>query len=322
MNASLATAPPRPGLFVIPERDLLAELLRDKRSPNTRRAYQRDLKDFFAVISDGLEPTPQLVAEFLQLERATAIALVLAFKAQQIEKRLSEATVNRRLAAIKSLVSYAQKVGKCLWSLEEITGERVKAYRDTTGIDKDAYRAVLATCNRSTIKGARDYAILRLFWDNALRRGELASCNIADLNADALELAILGKGRGTQKETVSLSEPTVAALLAWLAVRHDVAPNAPLFTAVDHAHFGHRLTGSALYNVVKEAAEKAGVSKRLSPHRCRHSSITAALDATNGNVREVKKLSRHARTDTLLIYDDNRVNAQQNVTNLLSGLMD
>ncbi len=181
---------------------------------------------------------------------------------------------------------------------------------------------VLATCNRSTLKGARDYAILRLFWDNALRRGELASCNCSDLNVEAQTLTILGKGRGTQKEAVSLSESTVSALLAWLAMHHNVTPNAPLFTAVDHAQFGHRLTGSAFYNVVKDAAAKAGVSKRLSPHRCRHSSITAALDATNGNVREVKKLSRHARTDTLLLYDDNRLNAQQKVTDLLSGLMD
>jgi integrase len=44
----------------------------------------------------------------------------------------------------------------------------------------------------------------------------------------------------------------------------------------------------------------------MSPHRIRHSAITAALDATDGNVRKVQKLSRHRQLDTLMIYDDNR----------------
>jgi integrase/recombinase XerC len=41
-------------------------------------------------------------------------------------------------------------------------------------------------------------------------------------------------------------------------------------------------------------------------HRVRHSAITAALDATDGNIRKVQKLSRHADPRTLMIYDDNR----------------
>lgn len=319
--SALTAAAARPHLFILPERDLIAELLRDKRSPNTRKAYQRDLKDFFQTIAQT-EPSPQLVAEFLQLERATALQLVLSYKAALIEKNLSEATVNRRLAAIRSLVNFAQAAGKCPWGLDEIHGEKIKAYRDTSGVGIDSYKAILAVPNRATIKGRRDYAILRLLWDNALRRGELHKCNVVDLNPEAGTLSILGKGRGTQREIISLSPATVEALMDWLSSRHDATPDAPLFTALDHAHSGHRLTGSAIYDVVRKLAQSAGISKIISPHRCRHSSITAALDATNGNVREVKKLSRHAKTDTLLIYDDNRLNAQQKVSNLLSGLIE
>jgi len=58
----------------------------------------------------------------------------------------------------------------------------------------------------------------------------------------------------------------------------------------------------------------------MSPHRIRHSAITAALDATDGNVRKVQKLSRHKNLNTLMIYDHNRGRDQQDVTELLDGI--
>jgi integrase/recombinase XerC len=59
----------------------------------------------------------------------------------------------------------------------------------------------------------------------------------------------------------------------------------------------------------------------MSPHRIRHSAITAALDATDGNVRKVQKLSRHANLETLMVYDDNREKAQLEITELLDDLI-
>ena len=119
------------------EVDVLAALLADKRSENTKRAYAKDLKDFLITLVQ--QPTPALVSHFLQLGRFEAISLVLRYKATLIERGLAESTVNRRLAAIKSLVNYARRVGKCDWSLQDIQGEKVKSYRDTTGVDRDAY---------------------------------------------------------------------------------------------------------------------------------------------------------------------------------------
>jgi integrase/recombinase XerC len=314
--ATVAT-PPAQTLFNIPQRDLLAELLADKRSINTRRAYSRDLRYFFQAIA-STDPSPQLVAEFLQLDRPTAIALVLGWKAALIEKGLAEATVNRRLAAVKSLCAYAQKVGKCLWSLEEVTGEKVQSYRDTAGISVEEYRRLLDQPNRQTLKGKRDYAILRLIWDNALRRGEIAAADLADFTPELRTLAILGKGRGTQKEIINLSDRTCEALQEWI----DAIPTTQtaLFIALDHAYYGHRLTGTAIYNLVRGYAEKAGIKRVFSPHRGRHSSITAALDATGGDVRRVQKLSRHKKLETLTVYDDRRQGVQKEVTSLLSEL--
>ena len=301
-------------------RDLIGELLADKRSPGTRRAYAKDLKYFFEAVA-GKEPTPELVAQFLAMDRFDAVALVLRYKQHLMEKGLAENTVNRRLAAIRSLVNYARTVGKCDWTLADVKGEAIQSYRDTTGIEPDAFKAMLATCDRSTIKGIRDYAILRLLWDNALRRAEVFSCDIKDLDLESKTLWILGKGRGTQKVVVTLSNQTVTALHEWLLARRETNINAPLFIALDRAYKGHRLTGTAVYDVVSNSAKKAGISKQLSPHRIRHSSVTAALEATGGDVRTVQKLSRHKKLDTLMIYDDNRQNAQGNVTSILADLV-
>ena len=309
--------------------DILTQLLAQKRSPNTRKAYQKDIKDFFQQVVNS-QPTSDLVLEFLHLEQAQAVQLVLNYKAKLIAKGLKEATVNRRLSAIKSLTVQGRKIGVCSYSLEEVKGEKNQAYRDTTGVDKETFVKVLAIpdelkdavyCQRSQIKAARDYALLRLLWGNALRRGEVSATNIEDFDPIASTLSILGKGRGTQRETISLSSKTAIALSEWLTIRGEAHGDAPLFIAIDNAHYGHRLGGNGIYTIVDRLCLKAGISKKMSPHRIRHSSITAALDATKGDVRKVQKLSRHASIDTLIVYDDNRQNYQSEVTQILDDLV-
>ena len=311
------------------EPDVLAQLLAQKRSPNTKKAYQKDIKDFFQLLANS-QPTPDLVLEFLHLSEAQAVQLVLSYKAKLIAKGLKEATVNRRISAIKSLTTMGRKLGVCNYTLESVKGEKIKAYRDTTGVDKETFTKVLAIpdelkdtiyCQRSQLKAARDYALLRLLWGNALRRGEISATNINDFDPVANTLSILGKGRGTQKEIISLSSKTAIALDEWLVARGTAHNNDPLFIAIDNANYGRRLGGDGIYTIVDRLCKKAGISKKMSPHRIRHSSITAALDATDGNVRKVQKLSRHASIDTLITYDDNRKNYQSEITEILDDLV-
>ncbi len=325
--------------------DVIAQLLADKRSPNTRRAYKKDLTDFFKVVANTPQPSRDLVLEFLHLEQTSAVQLVLSYKAKLIEKKLKEATINRRLAAIKSLTAMGRKIGVCNYTLEDVKGEKTRAYRDTSGVARDTFVKVLsipdalkdaAYGQRSRLKAVRDYALLRLLWGNALRRGEISLTNINDFDSENNTLSILGKGRGTEREVVSLSPKTAIAIEQWLQARGratprrrqaqgnargTAAPNAPLFIAIDNASYGRRLSGNGIYTIVDRLCKKAGISKKMSPHRIRHSSITAALDATDGNIRKVQKLSRHANINTLMTYDDNRVNYQEEVTHILDDLI-
>ena len=96
----------------------------------------------------------------------------------------------------------------------------------------------------------------------------------------------------------------------------------PLFLTCDHRPqlAGSRLTASGLYDVIKTYGSKIGL--KLTPHKLRHSAITAALEHSGGDVRKVQKLSRHAKLETLTIYDDNRADHQGEITNLLGDLLD
>ena len=296
------------------ENQLINDWLNTKQSPHTRRVYYQDVTSFFSDFNLEL-------GKFLSLDRHGAYALVSRYKGQMIQLGLKSPTINRRLAVIKSLVSYAYNCGHCEFMLEAVKGEKLSAYRDTTGVDSETFKRVLGGIDRETLKGIRDYALMMLLWSNALRRSEVSKSNISDFDPVAKTLRIFGKGRGNQSEIISLGSATVSAIKSWLEARGEHQPDKALFVSVNPGYSQGRLSTQAIYNIVKTRCQDAGISKAMSPHRIRHSAITAALDATGGDVRRVQKLSRHSSLNTLLIYDDNRKNHQGEVTDILDSLV-
>jgi len=192
---------------------------------------------------------------------------------------------------------------------------RVEAYRDTRGPGPDGFRKLLARLNgRQDFAALRDRALLRLLYDLALRRGEVVGLDREDVDLVTGTVAVLGKGR-REKVLLTLPGPTRRALAAWLAVRGE-GPG-PLFTALAPGRKGRRLSGAGLYLIVRHLGEEVGV--RVRPHMLRHSAITAALDATAGDVRRVQRYSRHRKLDTLLVYDDRRKDQAGDVARLVAA---
>jgi integrase/recombinase XerC len=296
--------------------DVWGDFLKSHLSPRTQRTYATGINDFFLCLT-GVGANLQQIRDFLDLPQHQAIGVVLKYQTKLVERGLAPSTINTRLSAIKSLAGYARKLGQCRFSLEDITHVRVEKYRDTSGVGVEAYRDILNEVDRATVKGKRDYAILRLLWDNALRRGELVATNVGDFREG--KLWIIGKGK-TQAQSIDLAPRTVAALEEWLAVRAGAATD-PIFIALDGRSRGKRLTGRSVARVVDWVATDAGVTKHLSPHRIRHSSITTFLDASGGDVRTAQRLSRHSRLDTLMIYDDNRKGLQAKASGVLADLV-
>ncbi|NET15788.1 MAG: tyrosine-type recombinase/integrase [Okeania sp. SIO1H6] len=304
------------------QRDIYQEMLDHKRSPQTKRAYASDMKDFFGYF--GMEPTPATIKEFLGLTKVEATSLVLKWKNHLVERGLKMSSISRKVGSIKALVKFSNDVGACDWVLTSealICTKGIQKYRDTTGVSPEWINKMLAVPDRSTLIGKRDYAILQLLWSNALRRAEVVSISLEDWDGGRY-LWIMGKGR-SDKERITLNPNTINALKVWLDARFRYVGdgNEALFISLDRVNKGGRLRDQYVYTLVDNVAKVVGLPKKFSPHRIRHSSITAALDATGGDVRAVQKLSRHSKLEVLMVYDDARLDAQGDISDLLGGMV-
>jgi len=274
------------------------------RNARTARAYRADYEDFARFLR-ATSPAAALEA-LVTLPHGTANAAALAYRAHLVERKLAAATVARRLAALRSAVKLARQLGRVSWALE-VESPRPQGYRDTAGPGRDGWRAMLdrARDEATTPKGRRDLALVRLLHDLALRRAEAVALDLADLDLARGVLQVTGKGK-TAKVPITLPDPTRRALADWLAARGPEP--GPLFRRLDHAAgaAGGRLTGRAVHQIVGALGRRAQLSRPVRPHGLRHQGITRALDATGGDVRAVRRFSRHAKLDTLLTYDDNR----------------
>jgi integrase/recombinase XerC len=281
------------------------------RSPRTLDAYRRDLLNFTAFVgAPGMNEAARLL---LSRENGPANELALRYRANLLEQDLSPATINRRLAALRSLVKLARTLGMVPWGLD-VPSVRSEAYRDTRGPEKPALRRLYGYLRGfEGPKAARDMALIRLMYDLALRRGEVTALDFADVDLEGGTLAVLGKGR-TEKEKLTLPVATKEALKTWIETR-ETDPG-PLFTNFDRAGKGRRLTGRSIERIVKKLGEAVGVEVR--PHGLRHAAITEALDATGGDVRAVQRFSRHSDLRTLMLYDDNRSDLAGEVAKIVS----
>ena len=286
------------------------------RSERTMEAYRRDLEDFAGFI--GASTSEEATRLLFARGHGEANALGLAYKAELLERGLSPATVNRRLASLRSLVTMARTLGTVNWTLE-VSNVKAKAYRDTRGPGLNGVHLLLDQVEGEGSKAARDRALVRLLFDLALRRGEVVSLDYEDLDLERGTVSVMGKGR-REKEPLSLPEPTMAALGAWIAVRG--TDPGPLFTNVDRAGKGRRLTGTSLYRIVRGYGEDAGI--KAWPHGLRHTAITEAVKRSQEAgypLETAQDFSRHTDIRTLLVYRDRERNLQGEIAGLVAGAL-
>lgn len=311
----------------------------------TLTAYTKDLMDF-AVFIGATPPTGELSHNNIPLlpkythELAAKTAslllrgdgkawgsgeanlIVQEYKTQLIKRGAAPATVNRRLSMLRSLVKAARMYGIVTWNLT-VPNMMNETYRDTAGPGKDNVMKMLAflaakmkkTKGVSQKQAIRDFAIVRLLFDLALRRAEVGSLNIQDYDIQKAKLSIMGKGR-TQRQTLSLPKTTKQALDMWLAARGQQP--GPLFFPFSGKGTGvFRLSETSIYRIVEGLGKKVGVKAR--PHGLRHAAITEALDKTKGDIRKVMSFSRHKKPETVMLYDDNRKDFGGEVAEMVSG---
>lgn len=296
----------------------IAELLQaflSGKSQKTVTAYSKDLASFAEYI--GALTLYEAAGSLLQGGHGSANLQAIRYKDALAQQGLSPATINRRLSALRSLVQLAKTLGIVGWDLQ-VPSVRSQSFRDTRGVSLDSLRLLCAAASsqRSRRKAARDTAILRLLFDLALRRSEVAGLDYEDVDLAGSRVWVLGKGK-TEKAPMTLPDPTKKAIKAWLSFRGTEA--GALFFNCDRAGKGHRLTDSGLYRMVCYLGDKVRVRAR--PHGIRHSAITEVLDLMNGNLRVAQKFARHSSANTTTLYDDNRQDLAGEASKMLAAVM-
>lgn len=278
------------------------DLVRDwlaGRKPTTAAAYASDLERFADFLGT---PTTQAVAGWLSLGAGPAHAIVLRYRDAMIESGLASATVARRLAALKSLARLARVTGRVAWVLE-VDPPKHEPRRDSRGPAPDEFARLWKAARKAGDGPAsrRDRAIVALLFGHALRRGEVAALDLADVDFAGKAIHVLGKGR-REKERITLDPSAAKHLGDWVLAR---GPDpGPLFPRLDSATTARgRLSGEAIRLMVRRLSDAAGLARTVRPHGLRHAAITEAL-GLGISVTKVRRFSRHAKVETVIRYED------------------
>jgi integrase/recombinase XerD len=268
-------------------RDYLA--LEAGHSPNTVEAYLRDLRRMgeFALsrgVRDPARVGRPLLRDFVYLLK---------------DLGLSAATIRREVSAIRTYYGFLVGEGR----VSEDPSDRLETPRRGRTLPETlTVREVEALVAAPAIEdplGWRDRALLELAYGAGLRVSEVCGLGLRDLLLTEGLVRILGKG-GKQR-LVPIGRTTIGAVSVYL---HSLRPT------LDRGGSGGRVLLNArgeplsrvgAWGIVKRAAERAGLTKRVTPHTLRHSFATHLLEG-GADLRAVQEMLGHADLSTTQIY--------------------
>lgn len=145
----------------------------------------------------------------------------------------------------------------------------------------------------------RDRAILEVLYGSGVRVSELTGLGIGDV--DVQEGIALVFGKGSKERLVPMGKPAVRALERYL---REVRPGLEKGKGKGRIFLNARgtpLSRTSVWTLVKESAERAGISRSISPHTLRHSFATHLLEG-GADLAAVQELLGHADISTTQIY--------------------
>jgi site-specific recombinase XerD len=211
----------------------------------------------------------------------------------------------RSIAAAKNLVSGLRSLLR-FFHLEGITASSlsgaVPAVSGWTGgglprgVDAASVSQLLASCDRRTAKGARDFAILTVLARLGLRAGEVAALDLGDIDWPAGEVLI--RGKASRLERLPLPPDVGEALAGYLTGGRPRSEERALFLRVPAPH--RRITQGAVSMLVRAACRRAGLAP-IAAHRLRHT-VASELLRRGAGLPEIGQLLRHRSAAATSIY--------------------
>lgn len=261
-------------------------------TPKTVSTYTRAIKQFYTWAQDNGISRPSK-------------ADIRAYRDYLTEQH-KPATVQLYLTAVKRFYAWAEEEGlteniaKNVKSGVKISTEHKKDYLTSAQIKR-----LLASIDRSTLTGKRDFAIISLMITTGMRTIEISRANVEDLGirGDFTALYYQGKGRSEKAEFKKVAEPVEEAIKDYLRARGKVNPSDALFASTANRNEGQRLTTRSISRLIKDRLIGAGLeSDRLTAHSLRHTCGTQNL-INGGSLEETQLLLGHKNINTTMIYN-------------------
>ena len=155
---------------------------------------------------------------------------------------------------------------------------------------------MLTGCDRDSAVGRRDYAIVLMLARLAVRGGEVARLELADVDWRAGEVTV--RGKGGRVDVLPLPTDVGAAIADYLLHARPATAARNVFITVKAPFTG--LAVSSVTVLVGAACARAGVA-RFGPHGLRHAAACDLL-AAGASMEEIGQLLRHAHQRTTAIY--------------------
>lgn len=255
---------------------------------NTVESYMRDLKQFAHFILRQWDVPPRRV------ERE----MVERYMAWLYERGCEAASQARLLSGVKSFFNYLLLTDGIESSPAEFIltpkcGRRLPDVLTTSEIDR-----IIATVDTSTVKGRRDSAMLEVLYSCGLRVSELTSLRLSDLFFGEGYIRVTGKG--DKQRLVPVSAVARERIQIYLEDRRTAAVRTGCQTVFLNNR-GGQLTRVMVFTILRQAAQRAGIDKHISPHTFRHSFATHLIEG-GASIRQVQELLGHESILTTEIY--------------------
>jgi integrase/recombinase XerD len=212
--------------------------------------------------------------------------------------RRGTGSLKNQVTAVRSLLRFLHLRGRIPDPVDDAVPAAAGWHRPplTRRIRPGDVAAILASCDRDTHAGRRDYAVLMLLARLGLRAGEAAAARVGDI--DWRSGTILVRGKGGRDERLPLPSDVGAATADYCRNARPVVASRMLFLHA-RAPYGP-ISSSAVGHVVVRSCRRAGLPP-ASAHQLRHAAATAMRRA-GAPLSEISQLLRHQHEGTTSRY--------------------
>jgi len=268
-------------------RDFLA--LESGHSANTVESYLRDLRRL------GEFATARGVRDPARLTRSLLRDFVYLLK----DLGLSAASIRRGVSAIRTYFGFLVGEGRVMEDPSDRleSPRRGRALPPTLSVPE--MEKLLASPQVDEPLAWRDRALLELAYGAGLRVSELCGLGLTDLLLTENLVRIFGKGG--KERLVPIGRSVIGAVSVYLHTKRPALDRGKSKGRVLLNARGEPLSRVGAWGVVKRASQRAGITKRVTPHTLRHSFATHLLEG-GADLRAVQEMLGHADLSTTQIY--------------------